>query len=160
MRHFPPALTILARAASVNLRAAMVIFGTSRSLLSSVTVATDTTILSCPLSSWAILEIEIGGLFTLEEINLLSTVWQKAESVLLERNLKSCKHDKPKESTYSDEEVEIKIVAPGLLLVRVPNSSSFHEINTLQESQSEPSCRHWANSESKYLPFCVCIYIK
>jgi len=109
----------------------MVIFGTSRSLLSSVTVATDTTILSCPLSSWAILEIEIGGLFTLEEINLLSTVWQKAESVLLERNLKSYKHDKPNKSTYSDEEVEIKIVASCLLLVGVPNSSSFHEINTL-----------------------------
>ena len=87
--HFPPALTILALADSVNLRAAMVIFGTSRSLLSSVTVATLTTILSCPFKSWAILEIEIGGLFTLEEMSLLKTVLVKAESVLLDRNLNS-----------------------------------------------------------------------
>merc|ERR1719322_203007 len=36
-----------------------------------------------------ILEIEMAGLFTLEEISLLKTVLLKAESVLLERNLKS-----------------------------------------------------------------------
>ena len=35
------------------------------------------------------MEIEIGGLFTLEEMSLLRTVLQKLESVLLERNLKS-----------------------------------------------------------------------
>ena len=87
--HFPPAFWILALAVSVNLRAAIVIFGTSRNLLSSVTVATVTTILSFPFSSWAILEIEIGGLLTLEATSLLRTVLQKAESVLLVRNLKS-----------------------------------------------------------------------
>ena len=100
VRHFPPALTIFARAVSVNLSAATVILGTSRSLLSSVTVATETTILSlkggyfngstyCPFRSWLILETEIGGLLILEEINLLNTVLVKAESVLLDRNLKS-----------------------------------------------------------------------
>jgi hypothetical protein len=46
VRHFPPALTILALAVSVNLRAATVILGTSRSLISSVTVPTTTAILS------------------------------------------------------------------------------------------------------------------
>lgn len=46
VRHFPPALTILALAVSVNLRAATVILGTSRSLISSVTVPTMTAILS------------------------------------------------------------------------------------------------------------------
>jgi len=46
VRHFPPALTILALAVSVNLRAATVILGTSRSLMSSVTVPTTTAILS------------------------------------------------------------------------------------------------------------------
>lgn len=42
--HFPPALVILALAVSVNLRAATVNFGTSRSLTSSVTAPTTTTI--------------------------------------------------------------------------------------------------------------------
>lgn len=46
VRHFPPALTILALAVSVNLRAATVSLGTSRSLVSSVTVPTTTAILS------------------------------------------------------------------------------------------------------------------
>jgi hypothetical protein len=46
VRHFPPALTILALAVSVNLRAATVSLGTSRSLMSSVTVPTITAILS------------------------------------------------------------------------------------------------------------------
>ena len=35
------------------------------------------------------LEIEIGGLLVLDETSLLKTVLQKADSVLLERNLKS-----------------------------------------------------------------------
>ena len=89
VRHFPPALTILALAVSVNLRAATVIFGTSRSLLSSVTVPTITAILSCPLRSLTSLVSEMGGLFTLEATSLLSTVLAKADSVLLVRNLKS-----------------------------------------------------------------------
>ena len=46
VRHLPPALTILALAVSVNLKAATVIFGTSRILVSSVTVPTTTAILS------------------------------------------------------------------------------------------------------------------
>jgi hypothetical protein len=107
VKHFPPAFTILALAVSVNLRAAIVILGTSRSLLSSVTVATATTILFlkvrllrvngtyCPFRFSAILEIEIGGLFTLDEMSLLKIVLQKADSVLLDRNLNSfTKHDK------------------------------------------------------------------
>ena len=39
--------------------------------------------------SFTSLEIEIGGLLTLHDINLLNTVLEKDESVLLERNLKS-----------------------------------------------------------------------
>ena len=49
MRHFPPALTILALAVSVNLRAATVSLGTSRSLISSVTVPTTTAMRSLPI---------------------------------------------------------------------------------------------------------------
>merc|ERR1712230_2372 len=48
VRHFPPALTILALAVSVNLKAATVIFGTSRNLTSSVTEETTTTVFSYP----------------------------------------------------------------------------------------------------------------
>ena len=44
----------------------------------------------CPFKSWETLEIEIGGLLTLEETSLLNTVLLKELSVLLERNLKSC----------------------------------------------------------------------
>ena len=87
--HLPPALTILALAVSVNLKAATVIFGTSRSLTSSVTEATTTAILSYPLRSCWIFEIEIGGLLTLEEISLLKTVDENPDPVLLARNLKS-----------------------------------------------------------------------
>lgn len=39
--------------------------------------------------SFTNLEIETGGLLTLEEISLLNTVLEKDDSVLLERNLKS-----------------------------------------------------------------------
>jgi hypothetical protein len=46
VRHFPPALTILALAVSVNFKAATVSLGTSRTLMSSVTVPTTTAILS------------------------------------------------------------------------------------------------------------------
>ena len=35
------------------------------------------------------LEIETGGLLTLDDINLLNTVLEKDDSVLLDRNLKS-----------------------------------------------------------------------
>lgn len=37
------------------------------------------------------METDIGGLLTLEEINLLRTVLQNDESVLLDKNLKSYK---------------------------------------------------------------------
>jgi hypothetical protein len=40
-------------------------------------------------NSFTNLEIETGGLLTLHDINLLNTVLEKDESVLLERNLKS-----------------------------------------------------------------------
>lgn len=99
----PPFLMILALAASVNLRAATVNLGTSRSLLSSVTVPTTTAILSLkqryklgaknthffsPRCLTSLL-IATGGLLILEETSLLRTVLAKVESVLLPRNLKS-----------------------------------------------------------------------
>ena len=90
VRHFPPALTILALAVSVNLRAATVSLGMSRSLLSSVMVPTTTAILSCLLPRCLTRrERDTGGLLTLEEISLLTTVFAKVEPVLLARNLKS-----------------------------------------------------------------------
>ena len=109
----PPALTILALAVSVNLKAATVIFGTSRNLTSSVTEATTTATFSLkqwkrisgdkylityyPLRSCAIFEIEIGGLLTLEEMSLLKTVYENPDPVLLARNLKSYTIEKPLE---------------------------------------------------------------
>ena len=98
--HFPPAAVILPLAVSVNLRAATVIFGTVRILLSSVTVPTTTAILFLlrlrgEISYWFAprclirREIESGGLLTFEETNLLKIVLAKVESVLLTRNLKS-----------------------------------------------------------------------
>ena len=117
----------------MNLRAAMVILGTSRSLLSSVIVETATTILSCPLRSRATFEMEIGGLLTLDEMSLLRTVLQKLESVLLVRNLKSYANNKLERVfvTYSDEEVQVEVLASSLLLVRICDSTRFDEINTL-----------------------------
>ena len=64
MRHLPPALTILALAVSVKRRAATVILGTSRSLMSSVTVPTTTAILSLhtlyEISLWLPLLTEVS----------------------------------------------------------------------------------------------------
>merc|ERR1719273_632263 len=66
--HFPPALVILALAASVNLSAATVSFGTSIILSSSVTVETTTTVLSCfSPRCFTSLVRERGGLLTLDE---------------------------------------------------------------------------------------------
>jgi len=90
VRHFPPALTILALAVSVNLRAATVSLGTSRSLMSSVTVPTTTAMRSVWVPRCLTRrERDRGGLFTLEEMSLLTTVFAKVEPVLLARNLKS-----------------------------------------------------------------------
>jgi hypothetical protein len=80
--------------------------------------------------------MEIGGLFTLEEISLLNTVLLKLESgILRERNLKS--YTKKRDfnwrvrNTYLDKKMNVKIGASCVLLVRVLNSTSFDEINTL-----------------------------
>ena len=132
----------------------MVIFGTSRSLLSSVTLHTTTAILSlqlhkpldqyfdytyCPFKSWATFEIEIGGLLILEEMSLLNTVLLNELSVLLDKNLNSYKQEKNAlnlgiASTYFDKKMLIKICASCILFVRVLNSTSFDEINTLNDS--------------------------
>lgn len=63
---------------------------------------------------------ESGGLLTLEAINLLKTVLVKAESVLLERNLKSYtqKNYEPFEmDTYLDEQMNVQIGTSGVFLV-------------------------------------------
>ena len=82
------------------------------------------------------LETEIGGLLILEEMSLLKTVLVKAESVLLERNLNSCNHGKNVSvskslETYFDKKMNIEVSASSILFVRVLNSTSFDEINTL-----------------------------
>merc|ERR550532_1639743 len=81
--HFPPALVILALAATVSL-------GTSSILTSSVTVETTTTVLSLfsPRCLTSLVR-ERGGLLTLEETSLRRTVLVNLESVLLDKNLKS-----------------------------------------------------------------------
>ena len=106
----PPDFVILARADSVNLRAATVNPGISPILASSVTVPTTTTVL--PLYRHAIskrkskstyvlvprcltiLLRDTGGLMVLEATNRLSIVLQNLESVLLDKNLKSYTHKK------------------------------------------------------------------
>ena len=93
VRHDPPALVILARAASVKRRAAMSNLGTSKVLMSSVTVPTTTTVLDVLLPQCLIILLsETGGLMVLEATSLLRMVLQKLESVLLERNLNSCEN--------------------------------------------------------------------
>ena len=83
------------------------------------------------------METEIGGLLILEEMSLLKTVAVKAESVLLLRNLNNCKQQKSNVrvskimETYLDEKMNIEISASSVVLVRVLNSTSFDEINTL-----------------------------
>jgi hypothetical protein len=91
VRQVPPALVTLARAASVKRRAAISREGSSKSLMSSVTVPTTTAVLEVlEPRCLIILLIETGGLLVLDATSLLRTVLQKEESVLLERNLKSC----------------------------------------------------------------------
>ena len=115
---------ILALAVSVNLRAATVSLGTSKILLSSVTVPTITAVLCLNTRSFQIIatyvffpkflisfESESGGLLILEERSLLRTVLANDESVLLERNLKSYKELKMFEFGYLDEQVLVKVGA-------------------------------------------------
>ena len=102
----PPALMILARADSVNLRAATDNFGISAILKSSVTVPTTTTVLSLIANTPLVKRSHLctyyldlrcltnllratGGLLVLDATSLLRIVLQKAESVLLDKNLKS-----------------------------------------------------------------------
>ena len=99
VRQDPPALMILARAASEKRRAATSSFGISKILMSSVTVPTTTAVrdVLSPRCLTSLLR-ETGGRLVLDAINLLWIVLQKAESVLLERNLKSCIHGTEKRS--------------------------------------------------------------
>merc|ERR1719273_2108546 len=77
----PPAPTILALAASVKRSAATVNFGTSRSLSSSVTVATTTTVLSFFFPRCLIILVsESGGLLTLDDTSLRKIALQNFES--------------------------------------------------------------------------------
>lgn len=90
VRQVPPFLMILARADSVKRRAATSSLGISAILMSSVTVATTTTVRFYLVPRClTILERDTGGLMVLEATNLLRMVAQKLDSVLLERNLKS-----------------------------------------------------------------------
>ena len=90
VRQDPPALVILARAPSVKRRAATSSLGSSKSLISSVTVPTTTAVRPClPPRCLTSLLRETGGLIVLEATSLLRMVLQKLESVLLDRNLKS-----------------------------------------------------------------------
>ena len=95
VRQDPPALVILARAPSVKRSAATSSLGSSKILMSSVTVPTTTAVrlVLSPRCLTSLLS-ETGGLMVLEATSLLRTVLQNLESVLLERNLKSCSENK------------------------------------------------------------------
>ena len=153
----PPADVILARAASVKRRAATSSLGSSKILMSSVTVPTTTTVLPVLLPRClTILERETGGLMVLEATNLLRMVLQKLESVLLERNLKSCwqkskncvkqihfNGDKVRfrhvGGTYPHEKMLIKILAFRVLLRLFLYSASFIQVDALNESKQQVS---------------------
>ena len=91
VRQDPPDLVILARALSVKRRAATSSLGISSSLMSSVTVPTTTAVrLVFPPRCLTSLLSETGGLFVLEATSRLRIDLQKLESVLLDKNLKSC----------------------------------------------------------------------
>ena len=157
----PPAYVILARAASVKRRAATSSLGSSKILMSSVTVPTTTTVLPVLLPRClTILERETGGLMVLDATNLLRMVLQKLESVLLERNLKSC-WQKSKNyvkqihfngganfdevrfrhagGTYPHEKMLIKILAFRVLLRLFLYSASFIQVDALNESKQQVS---------------------
>jgi hypothetical protein len=72
---------------------------------------------------------ETGGLMVLEATSLLRTVLQNLDSVLLERNLKSCEEKGTRLDTlfgtYSHEEMLIKILAFRVLLELVLDSTSL-----------------------------------
>ena len=92
---------------------------------------------------------ETGGLLVLEATSLLRMVLQKLESVLLERNLKSCAQKRSGERggttieiggeiesvTYSHEQVLIKILASAVLLVLLLNSASFIQVDALDSER-------------------------
>lgn len=86
--HSPPALTILALAVSVNLKAHTVKAGTSNNLESSVTAATITAVLvSLPLMYLANLDREIGALLIFDILILLAIVAANLESARLAMKL-------------------------------------------------------------------------
>lgn len=79
---------------------------------------------------------ERGGLLTLDETSLLTTVLAKVEPVLLARNLNNYKRmvrlsDRYLIGTYSQKQVVIKICALCVCLVLILDSSSLNQINAL-----------------------------
>jgi len=84
VRHSPPAAVILALAVAVNFIAAMLIFGTLRKRLSSVTVAITTTVLLAFASDAAVAamrDMDIGGRLILDMKRRRRTTLLKAASV-------------------------------------------------------------------------------
>lgn len=65
-----------------------------------------------------------------EAMSLLRMVLLKPEPVLLARNLNNCNVFRVLE-TYLDEQVNIEVGAPRILLVLIFNSTLFNQINSL-----------------------------
>ena len=182
VRQEPPAFTILARALSVKRRAATSSLGRSRTRASSVTVPTTTAGLALRthgqtrLSTYVLeprcltsLERDTGGLIVREATSLLRIVLQNFESVLLDKNLKSCRtQDGVSGSavTYPDEQVLIKILAFRVLLGLVLNSASFNQVNSLptqttlaaDQTASSPRVRA-TRHPTPHLPFFLVLFI-
>lgn len=112
-------------------------------------------------------ERDMGGLFTLEAMSLLNTVFAKAESVLLARNLKSYKQRISSSfiicnrRTYSQEQVVIKISALCVLLVLILDSPSLNQVNCLKKKagQQVPTTRKSRLIDTIPFPY-EYIYIK
>jgi hypothetical protein len=128
VRHLPPALVILARAASVNLKAATFNLGQSRTLSSSVMVPMQTAILPwLAPRCFCTLEMESGGRMVLEARSLLRMVAVNLEPVLRARkrnNYSKILALQKALSTYLHEQVLVKILAFRVCLVLFLESAS------------------------------------
>ncbi len=64
-------------------------------------------------------------------------VLQNLESVLRERNLKSCTSQfGPEGASYLDQQVEVQVGAPRIFLAFILESSAFLQIDTLHQESA------------------------
>ena len=96
-------------------------------------------------------------------MSLLRIVLQKADSVLLDKNLKSYREIKMTSecSTYLDKKMVVQVLASRIFLVVVLYSTFFNQINSLYHKEQGLDCVLLETGKIKNLPFPYAyIYIK